>query len=430
MPTLEQIKKTLHLYSSTRPPSDPAPTYTDKEGNTYLITHRTTLFQKENSSGGKQFWQGRILVGRNKYDYDPERNEVFTQSDSWSVNKAGKESKHVYSDPKIVYPKNVGRSNETTPIAQASSDIVSDAEKKRDKLYWPANEPKPEFLTMPMTAKTFAVKTLEGIQIRDAGKIKYPAAVQPKLDGIRLFWDGVKGWTRYLNISIPEVVAHLQAASDFIPKHIILDGEIMLPPDRFTFQETTSAYGAFDPERSPLLELHVFDLYDMLNPGMTFGERNRLARDLVLSQPLNGPFKLVPTGTVEEQDDVFVLHDSYVREGHEGIMVRNWKGKYKATTTRSSDLQKMKAFFDEEFLIVAYKEGEGKNQGTPIWLVQVDDNTTAEVPMDGPYPYLRRLWDSRDQIVQDKEMVTVRYQGKTDEGSLRFPRGQAIRDYE
>jgi len=72
--------------------------------------------------------------------------------------------------------KNIGKSNETTPFAQAVSEAKSAWNKKRDKNYelkiMDPNNYTPRIM-LPMLAKD-----------PDTGKIVYPCYIQPKLNGV------------------------------------------------------------------------------------------------------------------------------------------------------------------------------------------------------------------------------------------------------
>ena len=412
-----QIQRVTHV--------DPSEITIRIDGAEYIVTHRTKIMQAHKSGGAKKYWMARVLVNLDK-------DEAYTASEAWSVNAKGVESKHVLATPSRIVPKNVGRSNETSSSQQAVLEVLADLMKKRDKMYWGADEPEPGFLEMPMTAKTFATLKPNGIQLVDAKHITFPAFVQPKYDGNRMLMDGRTGWTRGLKPYIAGVIEHMLCV---LPPGIVLDGEIMLPHkttdadgnvDGFTFQETMTVIKKARP-LSKRLEYHVYDLVDRSRPEAPFSDRHALVQKIVAE--IGWPFKLVPTELVHSDQEVFDAHDRFVAEDYEGAMIRNLNGAYKASTTRSGDLQKMKAFFDEEFPVVGFEEGKGKWEGVPIFLCQAKNGETFAVPMDGPMHYLRLLWSDRQKIVAHRSEVTVRFQSVTDSGVPRFPRGQGVRDF-
>jgi DNA ligase-1 len=97
------------------------------------------------------------------------------------------------------------------------------------------------------------------------------------------------------------------------------------------------------------------------------------------------------------------------------------------SNARSVHLQKYKEFFDEDCVIVGFKEGDGLEKGCVIWICEIDGKEFACRPR-GTREDRQGLFESGDNYIG--KMLTVRYQEKTDDGLLRFPVGIAIRDYE
>lgn len=365
------------------------------------VIYETKTFEAVASRGNKKFWRGKVaqLVDGN----------IYTFTESWQATKDGSLSKVLTSEPKRIHGKNIGKKNETTPEEQAISEIQSEAAKKCDKGYGPEGEAR-EGLPLPMLAHKY----------EDRGHdIVWPAYVQPKLDGVRCLTDGVRFWSRLGKEFDPEVVAHIDPK---LMDVVTLDGELMLPQDQFTFQETISAVKKFDPALSPNLQYHV---YDVVMPDQTFEARQAwLRKYFSVCKPAN----VIPVLTLPMtgETEMLAAHDQFVADGYEGLMVRNRYGLYKLKD-RSKDLQKVKKFIDAEFKIIGYKEGQAKYARTPIWIVETPGGACDVTPM-GPIPYRRRMWADKDELVG--QLLTVEFQGYTDKGSLRFPRGKSIRDYE
>jgi len=139
---------------------------------------------------------------------------------------------------------------------------------------------------------------------------------------------------------------------------------------------------------------------------------------------------LVPTTLVHNEKEMMKLHEQYMDQGYEGSIIRNRLGKYKPGH-RSNDLLKFKNFIDDEFKIVGYEEATGKDAKTPVWICEVGTSghsITSKARPKGSLDYRRKLWKNRDSLIG--QMVTVEYQGRTDDGKLRFARAKVIRDYE
>jgi DNA ligase-1 len=384
------------------------------------ILYETPTLQKDGTRS-KQFWRGEVV--------ELENGEVGHRTDSWSLKQNGEESKHRISKVTVAEAKNVGQANERGPKEQAISEIQSKADKKRDKRYWPVGEEKPDFRVMPMSAKKYGTIDSGAFKPkRGPGRMDFPAYVQPKLDGVRMLFDGEVGWSRKLKTfgdHVSELFVDLQLEGE-----VYLDGELMLPPDEHSFQETVSAVKR-EQDLSEKLRFYVFDLYAEDEPGKPFEKRLQLMKGwfsaLSSSGASSAPIETVPTTKAEGHDEVLEAHAKYVKQGHEGTMVRSASGPYKDATTRSGDLLKLKGFTDEEFEIVGVREGKGKFQGMAVFIC-ASENGEFEVTPKGTEQERARLFEDREQIVGKD--LTVRFQNLTEDGLPRFPVGLGIRDYE
>lgn len=384
------------------------------------ILYETPTLQKDGTRS-KQFWRGEVV--------ELENGDVGHRTDSWSLKQNGEESKHRISKVTVAEAKNVGQANERGPKEQAISEINSKADKKQDKRYWPVGEEKPDFRVMPMSAKKYG--TIDGGEFkpkRGPGRMDFPAYVQPKLDGVRMLFDGEVGWSRKLKTfgdHVSELFEDLQFGGE-----VYLDGELMLPPDEHSFQETVSAVKR-EQDLSEKLRFYVFDLYAEDEPGKPFEKRLQLMKGWFSALSSNGasgaPIEIVLTTKAESHDEVLEAHAKYVKQGHEGTMVRSASGPYKDATTRSGNLLKLKGFTDAEFEIVGVREGKGKFQGMAVFIC-ASENGEFEVTPKGTEEERARLFEDREQIVGKD--LTVRFQNLTEDGLPRFPVGLGIRDYE
>ena len=367
--------------------------------------YETELHLALASRGNRKFWQGFAVT---------DGDNCYTRSESWQLKENGTESKHIVSAPKIATAKNVGRANEVAPREQAILEIKSALGKKRDTGYVTEDEPPTPARPLPMLAHPFEKRK---------HNIKYPAYVQPKLDGTRMLFDGTVGWSRRGKDYLPEVIAHF--ACD-IPDGILLDGELMLNQDDFTFQQTISAIKKFDKSTSPYLQFNVYDLIDTNNPDRTFIDRYDELTGLV-GLVDNDWILLVLTPRIVDEDGVKGMHTIFVDQGYEGAIIRNEDGIYKAGA-RSANLQKYKHFEDDEFTITDVVDGVGKEVGCAIFICENTSGGTFRARPRGTVETRRRWYVDRAELVG--KSLTVRYQELTDDGIPRFPVGISIRDYE
>lgn len=121
------------------------------------------------------------------------------------------------------------------------------------------------------------------------------------------------------------------------------------------------------------------------------------------------------------------VHNTFVNQGYEGIMIRNAHGAYEPGK-RSNNLLKFKTFETEEFKIVGVHEGAGRDVGTPVWECVTTAGDRFSVRPEGTIEKRRDAFERREALVGKK--LTVRYQNMTVAGVPRFPIGIAIRDYE
>src|SRR5574338_1095902 len=95
---------------------------------------------------------------------------------------------------------------------------------------------------------------------------------------------------------------------------------------------------------------------------------------------------------------------------------------------RSLGLQKVKAFDEDEFEVIGVKEGKGRMEGKAVFVCRTQSGLEFDSKMDGPLEALRVYWEDPSTCIG--KMLTVMYQGFTDDGKPRFNVGKALRDYE
>jgi DNA ligase-1 len=115
----------------------------------------------------------------------------------------------------------------------------------------------------------------------------------------------------------------------------------------------------------------------------------------------------------------------FIAEGYEGAMLRNSNGPYKQNN-RSSDLQKYKEFQEEEYKIVDFTQGEGRDEGTVIWICEIADGTRFNVRPRGTVEHRKDLFNNASKSIGSA--LTVIFQELSKFGVPRFPVGKSIRD--
>lgn len=291
--------------------------------------------------------------------------------------------------------------------------------------------PTTSFKFLPMLANKF---------LERKKYVTYPCMVQPKLDGVRytarkLSADQVSIKTRSDSEcpffhQIKAEIQHLE-----IPPNIILDGEFY--SKRIPFKtlngycnrkkiDGKTGFNTIPSSDLETIHYYVFDCYFIDQPDKSFGERYQYLESLPFSKYL----KLVPVTRVKQESELMPLHDQFVEQGYEGLMVRNINSPYKLKD-RSNNLLKYKNFFDTEFTIIGAKcPTNGKEEGCIIWILKLSNSeeTFTCRPRD-TYESRKSDWDEYNSDPNQfiGKLYTVRFQEKYDNGIPRFPVGIAIR---
>ena len=371
---------------------------------------------KKTSTDALQYWEIRTYNAPNNGGYiETEYGQVNTESPQTTLDLVSK-------------GKNIGKKNETTALQQAEAEAKAKWEKQKKKGYVesPTDALAGEVDVLieggivPMLAHKFA---------EQGHKIKYPAYVQPKLDGIRCIAILKNGkctlWSRTrkpIN-SMPHIVKFIE--SNF-SGNITFDGELYNHKYKTNFEKIVSLVRQEEPgDGHDIVQYHIYDFVS----EDTFEDRTRQLDSMLFnSTKINGPLVEVQTCLVKSEDEVNDWFNAFKVQGYEGAIVRNAAGLY--VNKRSYDLLKVKGFDDGEFDIIGVEEGRGKLQGhAGAFLCRMSDGKTFLAKMSGDTDRLKdyftnhKLWEGK--------RLTVQYQGLTGkEGVPRFPVGIAIRDYE
>ena len=338
--------------------------------------------------------------------------ETGTDGTRWGLRSiAGLEDgKKVTSEWTFVEQKNVGRSNETSLEEQATSEMASEVQKKKDRGYFSDLKNVDTFDKFkPMLAEKF-----EDVEVNFAAGNVYS---QPKLDGIRCIArkDGL--WTRSGKeiVAVPHIWESLQP---FFEKHpnLILDGELYNHELKDDFNSITSMVRKTKPKVEDLVkskELVQYHLYDVIvtdEPELEFSKR-----ELLRYQAPSDYIRIVPTMHVPTRTGLDSLYEGYLEHGYEGQMVRIDKP---YENKRTKNLLKRKEFLTDEFEVVEVLEGQGNWQGcVKHFVLRLNSEKNFQAGVRGDMATLRKMWDDQDK----PDWVTLRYFTPTPDGIPRFP---------
>jgi DNA ligase-1 len=336
--------------------------------------------------------------------------------------------KYGYTDGKnIISIKEIPRGKGKKTIEeQAISEAESKIKTKIDKEGYVNNLQNVEKRVIrPMLASKFDIEKYSN-KFRGK-KISFPALAQAKYDGIRclihrdnndIYMESRNG-IKFMNFN------HIrkEALKILSNNNIYLDGELY--SDDITFEELSGLTHMKDTDNKEddmdKTFLIVFDCINLNNLDMTFKERYDYLKDIIHE---NKYIKIAPIFLVNNVNDVKELHNKFISDGYEGLMLRDINSKYEIKK-RSKYLQKYKTFIDDEFIITGFHEGTGNDKGTVIWECRTKDNKIFSVRPRGTREFRSKLFNNGDKYIGKK--LTVIYQELTADGIPRFPVGKSIR---
>jgi DNA ligase-1 len=345
--------------------------------------------------------------------------------------------------------KNLGKKNETTPLQQCMSETRRKWQDKMEKegysLVPPVLEsksnPQPEIPTNPSPSggKVFPMlaHTYEPLSSKNKkNDIVFPCYVQPKLDGLRCVCymmpcgsNDCKVVAQSRTGAYFETVEHIcDELRPILLKNpgLILDGELYTTDIPFEelaglIKRKNKNLSDADVHQRKCIKYHV---YDIVVDGAPYSERHKHILATV-GRAKCEHVEVVRTQLIHTIGEFREAFGECVAGGYEGIMLRNVDGLYRQNY-RSHDLQKYKEFMEAEYPIVGFKEADGRDKGTVVWVCRTAEEREFSVRPRGTQEQ-RRQWFQDGHKYKGK-LLTVIYQELSELNVPRFPVGKAIRD--
>ena len=362
--------------------------------------------------------------------------------------------------------KNIGKKNETTPVEQCIAETRKKWLDKKEKESYQETMPTSQQdqsqehdhdqdqsqdhdQSQDQGQKTSAKKYFPMLaqkfepDSKTAKKhtITFPCFVQPKLDGLRcvVYRDPATGEIRRQSRTGTyfDTMAHIaESLAPLFAKYpeVVLDGELYtteIPFEELAGLIKTKKLTPQDMEKLCVIRYHIYDIIDETLPYHVRHDSIKKMFATVAASTASSPHKLPPyiclveTIVAKTQAEFKAEFSRFIEEGYEGIMLRNKMGMYRCNY-RSHDLQKYKEFQEDEFRIVGFMEGDGRDKGTVIWVCETKEEKTFRVRPRGTIENRKKLFQMGEKYVG--KMLTVIYQELTEEGKPRFPVGKDVRE--
>ena len=230
-----------------------------------------------------------------------------------------------------------------------------------------------------------------------------------KLDGVRGYWDGEKLLSKNgNNLNPPETF--VKNFPDFP-----VEGEIW--GGRGTFEKTVSIVMK-DEAHDGWLELK-FAIFDLPAAGGGFEERLKIARRWFDENPSEYAFVIVHKH-VSGKEHLEKELQRVEQLGGEGLILRKPGSLY--STGRSSEILKVKSYYDMEAVVLEHIEGKGRNRGRMgSLLVELPDKTRFKIGSG---------FSDEDRINPPPigSIITFKYYGHYKSGIPKFPSFLRIRE--
>lgn len=213
---------------------------------------------------------------------------------------------------------------------------------------------------------------------------------------------------------------------------LVLDGELY-EHGKSLQQISGAARQEKDGKSSNWLQYYI---YDIMDSSKTFEDRlyvlNDLSAEFSLGFSPNKTFEnsefmvqMVPQEAVSGWSNIQKIHDKYVEEGFEGVVIRDPSKVYNFGG-RTNSMIKVKMYQDDEFEIVGYSEGLRPED--MVFVCKTDLGIEFEAKPMGPRELKWEYLDRMDEIIG--KMATVKFFYLSDEGCPLQPTLKCIRDYE
>jgi len=367
----------------------------------------------------------------------------------------GKISRYAPTYPKMV---NKGRLNERNQLKQALVLSRNEYLKQKKK----GGRTKEEFSEIPKSTRYFPMLARN---YKDELKyVKYPAIIQPKLDGMRcviyLDTNPNKNPT-YKNVILysrnkndiegfehirKELLEPLKGMYDMADNEsIYLDGEFYKHGSKL--QEIVGEVRNIEKNTNistDSVKFYMFDCFYPSKTSMTYNNRLKLLDDFFKYHDFTWIVK-VPYHIADSEKECDKLLSLYIDQGYEGIMYKNVDAPYlthlykTGTHLRSRGVLKRKQHYSDEYEIYDFTQGtKGKDRGAILWILKNKKGieftvTPKNMTYKERYKFYTDLSKNNKKIFKQEYLgkpMTVEYEDISENGVPLRAKAILKRDYE
>ena len=253
-----------------------------------------------------------------------------------------------------------------------------------------------------------------------------------KIDGVRClmyYKDGEvhtasRGGKNY-DSSLEHITQHPDVINFFQENpEIILDGEIYI--HGLSLQSISGLVRLDVNVNNRCKELQYW-IYDIVDPEMKFSDRLKVLEELVTLSFEHSTANIVMVEHTPCKGwlQIKALHDKYVAEGFEGVVIRNPDKTY-GVNKRTNDMLKVKNYKEAEFVITGISEG--LRDEDMCFICKTEDGIEFKAKPMGSRELKQEYRENIDSIIG--KMATVKYFYLSDDNCPLQPVLKAIRDYE
>lgn len=252
-------------------------------------------------------------------------------------------------------------------------------------------------------------------------------AVEPKLDGVRCIAIVKNGHAilysrngKVIGDNYKETIVDdldRMSAEGRIPKNIVFDGELMGSDFTATVSQIHRKSGKADVAR------HLYHIFDWLPYEDWVGQKSTLSCQLMrekledMSIEAHSKYLRIVQRDIVAPDKIKTMHDVYVADGYEGVMIKLLGEKYKFG--RGHNVVKLKDFYDKDLEVIGFEEGTGKYEGMLGAIIVKNGDVLVNVGSGFSDDDRKNIWENRSNFRNN--IAEIRYQEETPDGSLRFP---------